>query len=167
MRIAIASDQAGHQAKQSLAMRLNENGHEVVDAAPSIASRERPDYAEQVALLRAAPRCRTRHHHHQSRCGRVGHRQPGTGNSRRHVRRPAFRASGSTRRRHERTGAGVARVGRRARARGGGRLSAARPSQRSKQSADCRLGGCSACSLTFARTLRAKCRLPNWPRPWA
>jgi RpiB/LacA/LacB family sugar-phosphate isomerase len=50
VRIAIASDQAGQQAKQSLAVRLNETGHEVLDAAPSIASRERPDYAEQVAL---------------------------------------------------------------------------------------------------------------------
>ena len=50
MRIAIASDPAGHEAKQRLAANLNAAGHDVADAAPSIASRERPDYAEQVAL---------------------------------------------------------------------------------------------------------------------
>ena len=50
MRIAIASDQAGHEAKQRLAAKLTAVGHDVIDAAPSIASRERPDYAEQVAL---------------------------------------------------------------------------------------------------------------------
>jgi RpiB/LacA/LacB family sugar-phosphate isomerase len=50
VRIAIASDHAGHEAKQRLAARLTAAGHGVVDAAPSIASRERPDYAEQVAL---------------------------------------------------------------------------------------------------------------------
>ena len=50
MRIAIASDQAGHQVKQRLTARLNDAGYDIVDAAPSIASRERPDYAEQVAL---------------------------------------------------------------------------------------------------------------------
>ena len=50
MRIAIASDQAGHEAKQQLAARLNAAGHAVVEAAPSVTSRERADYAEQVAL---------------------------------------------------------------------------------------------------------------------
>ena len=50
MRIAIASDQAGHETKQRLAARLTTTGHDVIDAAPLIASRERPDYAEQVAL---------------------------------------------------------------------------------------------------------------------
>ena len=50
MRIAIASDQASHEAKQHLAARLTAAGYGVVDAAPSITSRERPDYAEQVAL---------------------------------------------------------------------------------------------------------------------
>ena len=50
MRIVIASDQAGHQVKQHLTERLSAAGHDVADAAPSIASRERPDYAEQVAL---------------------------------------------------------------------------------------------------------------------
>jgi len=50
VRIAIASDQAGHEAKQHLSARLSAAGYGVVDAAPSITSRERPDYAEQVAL---------------------------------------------------------------------------------------------------------------------
>jgi RpiB/LacA/LacB family sugar-phosphate isomerase len=50
VRIAIASDQAGHQVKQRLAERLNAAGYDVADAAPSVASRERADYAEQVAL---------------------------------------------------------------------------------------------------------------------
>ena len=50
MRIAIASDQAGHEAKQRLAAELIAAGHGVVDAASSMVSRERPDYAEQVAL---------------------------------------------------------------------------------------------------------------------
>jgi RpiB/LacA/LacB family sugar-phosphate isomerase len=50
VRIAIACDQAGHEFKQRLAAALCATGHEVVDAAPSIASHERPDYAEQLAL---------------------------------------------------------------------------------------------------------------------
>jgi RpiB/LacA/LacB family sugar-phosphate isomerase len=50
VRIAIASDQAGHEAKQRLGAQLAEAGHIVADAAPSIVSRERADYAEQVAL---------------------------------------------------------------------------------------------------------------------
>lgn len=50
MRIAIASDQAGHEAKQYLTSRLRGAGHVIVDAAPSAVPRERPDYAEQVAI---------------------------------------------------------------------------------------------------------------------
>jgi RpiB/LacA/LacB family sugar-phosphate isomerase len=50
VRIAIASDQAGHVASQRLATRLTAAGHTVVEAAPSVTSRERADYAEQVAL---------------------------------------------------------------------------------------------------------------------
>ena len=50
MRIAIASDQAGHEAKEHFATSLAEAGRTVIDAAPSIASRERSDYAEQVAI---------------------------------------------------------------------------------------------------------------------
>ncbi len=50
MRIAIASDHAGHEAKQRLATKLTATGHSILDAVPSINSHERPDYAEQVAL---------------------------------------------------------------------------------------------------------------------
>jgi RpiB/LacA/LacB family sugar-phosphate isomerase len=50
VRIAIASNQAGHEAKEHFAAILSEAGHVVIDAAPSITSRERPDYAEQVAI---------------------------------------------------------------------------------------------------------------------
>lgn len=50
MRIVIASDQASHEAKQRLAMRLTASGHSVIDAVPPITQQERPDYAEQVAL---------------------------------------------------------------------------------------------------------------------
>ena len=50
MRIAIASDQVGHESKQRLAAKLRAGGHSVTDAPLSIASRERSDYAEQVAL---------------------------------------------------------------------------------------------------------------------
>ena len=50
MRIAIASDQAGYEAKQRLAAKLTAMGHSVTDAVSSITSHERPDYAEQVAL---------------------------------------------------------------------------------------------------------------------
>ena len=50
MRIAVASDQEGHEAKQRLVAKLAAAGHGIVDAAPSIAARPRPDYAEQVAL---------------------------------------------------------------------------------------------------------------------
>lgn len=51
MRIAIASDQAGHEAKQRLAEKLVAAGYEVTDAAPKVNSHERNDYAEQVGLL--------------------------------------------------------------------------------------------------------------------
>lgn len=50
MRIAIASDQVGHEAKQRLTAKLTEAGHGVTDVAALIALRERSDYAEQVAL---------------------------------------------------------------------------------------------------------------------
>lgn len=50
MRIAIASDQAAHEAKQRLVAKLATAGYGIVDAAPSIVTRPRPDYAEQVAL---------------------------------------------------------------------------------------------------------------------
>ncbi len=50
VRIAIASDQAGYEAKQRLAVRLTAAGHQVTDASPSVSSRERADYAEQLAL---------------------------------------------------------------------------------------------------------------------
>jgi RpiB/LacA/LacB family sugar-phosphate isomerase len=50
VRIAIASDQAGQEAKQRLAAKLAASGYGLVDAAPSIAERPRADYAEQVAL---------------------------------------------------------------------------------------------------------------------
>ncbi len=50
MRIAIASDEAGHEAKERLAAKLIAAGHEATDAAPLVQSQGRPDYAEQVAL---------------------------------------------------------------------------------------------------------------------
>jgi RpiB/LacA/LacB family sugar-phosphate isomerase len=50
VRIAIASDEAGHEAKQRLAAKLITAGHEVTDAAPPVQGQSRPDYAEQVAL---------------------------------------------------------------------------------------------------------------------
>jgi RpiB/LacA/LacB family sugar-phosphate isomerase len=50
VRIAIASDQSGHEAKEHFAAMLAAAGHAVVDAAPSVTSRERADYAEQVAI---------------------------------------------------------------------------------------------------------------------
>lgn len=50
MRIAIASDQTGHEAKQRLSARLSAAGHDVADAALSVAPQASPDYAEQVAL---------------------------------------------------------------------------------------------------------------------
>lgn len=50
MRIAIASDQAGHPVKERLLARLSQAGHEVIDPAPLVNSAGRGDYAEQVAL---------------------------------------------------------------------------------------------------------------------
>ena len=50
MRIAIASDEAGHEAKERLAAKLIADGHEVIDAAPPVQGKARTDYAEQVAL---------------------------------------------------------------------------------------------------------------------
>ena len=50
MRIAIAADEAGQEAKDRLAASLISAGHEVTDAAPTVQSQGRPDYAEQVAL---------------------------------------------------------------------------------------------------------------------
>ncbi|MGC2111848.1 MAG: RpiB/LacA/LacB family sugar-phosphate isomerase [Candidatus Korobacteraceae bacterium] len=50
MRIAIASDEPGQEAKERLAARLISNGHDVADAAQIVQGRCRPDYAEQVAL---------------------------------------------------------------------------------------------------------------------
>ncbi len=50
MRIAIASDEAGHEAKERLAAKLIAAGHEVADSAPPMQEKSRSDYAEQVAL---------------------------------------------------------------------------------------------------------------------
>jgi RpiB/LacA/LacB family sugar-phosphate isomerase len=50
VRIAIASDEAGHDAKERLAAKLIAGGHEVTDAAPPVPGKSRSDYAEQVAL---------------------------------------------------------------------------------------------------------------------
>ncbi len=50
MRIVIASDETGHEAKERLVARLVSNGHAVADAAPPVVRRSRSDYAEQVAL---------------------------------------------------------------------------------------------------------------------
>ena len=50
MRIAIASDDAGNDAKERLATKLANAGHEVFDAAPQVQDQSRSDYAEQVAL---------------------------------------------------------------------------------------------------------------------
>lgn len=50
MRIAIASDDAGHDAKERLAVKLASDGHEIFDAAPPVQDQSRSDYAEQVAL---------------------------------------------------------------------------------------------------------------------
>jgi RpiB/LacA/LacB family sugar-phosphate isomerase len=50
MRIVIASDLTGHDAKQRLAEKLVSQGHQVTDAAPLVQDNVRSDYAEQVAL---------------------------------------------------------------------------------------------------------------------
>jgi RpiB/LacA/LacB family sugar-phosphate isomerase len=51
VRIAIGSDQAGHAAKERIAAKLVEAGHEVVDATSAVQPHSSADYAEQVALL--------------------------------------------------------------------------------------------------------------------
>jgi len=50
VRIAIASDQAGNEAKEQLCKKLIADGHQVFDAAPPVQEQARSDYAEQVAL---------------------------------------------------------------------------------------------------------------------
>jgi RpiB/LacA/LacB family sugar-phosphate isomerase len=49
VQIAIASDEAGREAKQRLAGKLLAAGHEVIDVAPTV-GQNNSDYAEQVAL---------------------------------------------------------------------------------------------------------------------
>ena len=51
MQIAIGSDQAGHAAKERIAARLIEAGHEVTDAISAVQPHGTADYAEQVAML--------------------------------------------------------------------------------------------------------------------
>jgi len=51
VRIAIGSDQAGHAAKERIAAKLVEAGHEVTDATSAVQPHGRADYAEQVAML--------------------------------------------------------------------------------------------------------------------
>src|SRR5664280_2581891 len=51
VRIAIGSDQAGHAAKERIAAKLVEAGHEVTDANSAVQSHGCADYAEQVAML--------------------------------------------------------------------------------------------------------------------
>ena len=51
MRIAIGADQAGHAAKEQIAAKLVEAGHEVTDATSAVQPRSSADYAEQVAML--------------------------------------------------------------------------------------------------------------------
>ncbi|MGZ3930672.1 MAG: RpiB/LacA/LacB family sugar-phosphate isomerase [Bacteroidia bacterium] len=51
MRIAIGSDQAGHAARERIAAKLVEAGHEVMDATSAIQPHSSADYAEQVAML--------------------------------------------------------------------------------------------------------------------
>jgi RpiB/LacA/LacB family sugar-phosphate isomerase len=51
VRIAIGSDQAGHAAKEQIAAKLVEAGHEVTDATLAVQPPSSADYAEQVAML--------------------------------------------------------------------------------------------------------------------
>ena len=51
MHIAIGSDQAGHAAKERIAAKLVEAGHEVMDATSAVQPHSSADYAEQVAML--------------------------------------------------------------------------------------------------------------------
>jgi RpiB/LacA/LacB family sugar-phosphate isomerase len=50
VRIAIASDHPGKDAKERLIAKLAADGHETFDAAPLVQDQARSDYAEQVAL---------------------------------------------------------------------------------------------------------------------
>ncbi len=50
MRIAIASDHPGQDARERLAEKLTADGHEIVGASPQGQEQYRSDYAEQVAL---------------------------------------------------------------------------------------------------------------------
>jgi RpiB/LacA/LacB family sugar-phosphate isomerase len=51
VRIAIGSDQAGQAAKERIAAKLVEAGHEVTDATSAVQPHSSTDYAEQVAML--------------------------------------------------------------------------------------------------------------------
>ncbi len=51
MRIAIGSDQAGHAAKEVVAARLIEAGHQLMDAASALQPHGSDECAEQVAML--------------------------------------------------------------------------------------------------------------------
>jgi RpiB/LacA/LacB family sugar-phosphate isomerase len=51
VRIAIGSDQAGQTAKEQIAAKLVEAGHEVMDATSAVQPHSSADYAEQVAML--------------------------------------------------------------------------------------------------------------------
>ena len=50
MRIAIGSDEAGHEAKQRLAAQLVESQHEIIDGNPPMDANDHSGYAEQVAM---------------------------------------------------------------------------------------------------------------------
>ncbi|MGB8772354.1 MAG: RpiB/LacA/LacB family sugar-phosphate isomerase [Candidatus Korobacteraceae bacterium] len=51
MHIAIGSDEASHAAKERIAVKLVEAGHEVMDANAAVQPPGSADYAEQVAML--------------------------------------------------------------------------------------------------------------------
>jgi RpiB/LacA/LacB family sugar-phosphate isomerase len=51
VRIAIGSDHAGHGAKERIAAKLVEAGHEVMDATAMVQPHDSADYAQQVAML--------------------------------------------------------------------------------------------------------------------
>jgi RpiB/LacA/LacB family sugar-phosphate isomerase len=51
VHIAIGSDEAGHAAKERIAAKLVEAGHEVMDATSAVQPHSSADYAEQVAML--------------------------------------------------------------------------------------------------------------------
>jgi RpiB/LacA/LacB family sugar-phosphate isomerase len=50
VRIAIASDNAGHEVKERLTATLTADGHDILDAARQVHQQSRTHYAEQVAL---------------------------------------------------------------------------------------------------------------------